>query len=59
MNQHEKDRKDEGKGEPVRPPIDGDENMPDGAVHRVPEHERDQERRPPDERERQEEETSN
>lgn len=35
MNQHDKERKDER--EPVRPPIEGDENLPDGAIHHTPE----------------------
>lgn len=35
MNEQDKGRHDEEQS--VRPPIDGDENLPDGAIHRTPE----------------------
>lgn len=35
MNEHDKDRKDEKQS--VRPPQEGEEHLPDGAIHRTPE----------------------
>lgn len=60
MNQHEKDREDQRQPDAVRPPIERDETLPDGAVHRTPERAQGQEaERQGEDRGRQEEEGAN